>query len=194
MHVLSVHFYSLTSIPFNYCKIDTTFLHLYVYVILSASLSILQVHNGLHTVCVVISPGNPCKIRKSFCRSLCFVCSILALCLFTRIMLFDRFLLLLSVNYVAWYCMELSLCLEIIYKCKCISYFLDCCVFGYISNKHVIFFMFQFCLSDLLHCFSLHVVMIWCKSTLYPQPQLVFTFCKLHSNDFHTILLDTSSV
>ena len=69
-------------------------------------------------------------------------------------------------------------------------FFLDCCVFDYITNNHV-FFMFQFCLSDLLHCFSL-LVMIWCKSTLYPQSQLVFPFCQLHSNDSHMILLDTS--
>ena len=50
------------------------------------------------------------------------------------------------------------------------------------NNWCLVMLHFRFFFLSDVHCFSLLVVMTWCKTTLCPQNQFIFILCKFYSN------------
>ena len=127
MHILLVHFHTLTSIACNYFRILRKFFCPCIYCTYFSAVFAYFMFPVAFVLGLVFSLADPCKIRKSF--SSCFSCFHVIFFVFMLIAnvshqfshfrncpkyhgkdgassshVHDKFLLLLSVMYVAWYC------------------------------------------------------------------------------------------
>ena len=164
------------------------FLRLYV---LYAFSFLCQAHNGFHVLFVwllvlivyVRLENGFVKISLGSCVQIClmfianFGCQFLYKCEVCSMVLYVADFVIRSNIYVQGVSM--------------LCYLIDFCVFVVCIPNSCVVCMLQFCLSDLLHCFSLLAIMIWCETTLCPQSQLIHTLCKVYSTESRMLLLDT---